>query len=104
MPCLCASKKLSATNISEADMELLIAQAMEFLRIDKAIETAKQLCPDAGAAMFAGYKVNNTSEDRHLLMVVLTDLPERLELFLTNSFSLPTMREEFPGNKTGSVK
>eukprot|EP00978_Attheya_sp_CCMP212_P011588 scaffold28668_cov45-Attheya_sp.AAC.1 len=64
----------------------------------------KVQCPDAGAAMFAGYKVNNTSEDRELLMVTLTDLPERLELFLTNSFSLPTMSEEFAGNNTGSVK
>eukprot|EP00978_Attheya_sp_CCMP212_P028672 scaffold99683_cov65-Attheya_sp.AAC.1 len=64
----------------------------------------KVQCPDAGAAMFAGYKVSNTSEDRQLLMLTLTDLPERLELFLTNSFSLPTMSEEFPGNKTGSVK
>eukprot|EP00978_Attheya_sp_CCMP212_P046074 scaffold372903_cov51-Attheya_sp.AAC.1 len=64
----------------------------------------KVQCPDAGAAMFAGYKVSNASEDRQLLMVVLTDLPERLELFLTNSFSLPTMSEEFAGNKTGSVK
>eukprot|EP00978_Attheya_sp_CCMP212_P029735 scaffold106723_cov53-Attheya_sp.AAC.1 len=64
----------------------------------------KVQCPDAGAAMFAGYKVSNTSEDRQLIMVVLTDLPERLELFLTNSFSLPTMSEEFPGNKTGYVK
>eukprot|EP00978_Attheya_sp_CCMP212_P025516 scaffold82227_cov58-Attheya_sp.AAC.1 len=61
-------------------------------------------CPDAGAAMFAGYKVSNTYEDMQLLMVTLTDLPERLELFLTNSFSLPTMSEEFAGNKTGSVK
>jgi hypothetical protein len=64
----------------------------------------KVQCPDAGAAMFAGYTVSNTSEDRQLLMVTLTDLPERLELFLTNSFSLPTMSEEFAGNKTGSVK
>eukprot|EP00978_Attheya_sp_CCMP212_P011452 scaffold28246_cov75-Attheya_sp.AAC.3 len=64
----------------------------------------KVQCPDAGAAMFAGYKVSNTSEDMQLFMVALTDLPERLELFLTNSFSLPTMSEEFPGNKTGSVK
>eukprot|EP00978_Attheya_sp_CCMP212_P013484 scaffold33913_cov38-Attheya_sp.AAC.2 len=64
----------------------------------------KVQCPDAGAAMFTGYKVSNTYEDMQLLMVVLTDLPERLELFLTNSFSLPTMSEEFPGNKTGSVK
>ena len=64
----------------------------------------KVQCPDAGAAMFAGYTVSNTSEDRQLLLVTLTDLPERLELFLTNSFTLPTMREEFPGNKTGSVK
>eukprot|EP00978_Attheya_sp_CCMP212_P017558 scaffold46931_cov60-Attheya_sp.AAC.2 len=64
----------------------------------------KVQCPDAGAAMFAGYKVSSTSEDRQLLMVTLIDLPERLELFLTNSFSLPTMSEEFPGNKTGSVK
>eukprot|EP00978_Attheya_sp_CCMP212_P015052 scaffold38696_cov80-Attheya_sp.AAC.1 len=64
----------------------------------------KVQCPDSGAAMFTGYKVSNTSEDRQLLMVTLTDLPERLELFLTNSFSLPTMSEEFPGNKTGSVK
>eukprot|EP00978_Attheya_sp_CCMP212_P030617 scaffold113175_cov53-Attheya_sp.AAC.1 len=64
----------------------------------------KVQCPDAGAAMFAGYKVSNISEDRQLVMVTLTDLPERLELFLTNSFSLPTMSEEFPGNKTGSVK
>eukprot|EP00978_Attheya_sp_CCMP212_P005217 scaffold11583_cov45-Attheya_sp.AAC.4 len=61
-------------------------------------------CPDAGAVMFAGYKVSNTSEDRQLLMVTLTDLPERLELFLTNGFSLSAMSEEFPGNKTGSVK
>jgi hypothetical protein len=67
--------------------------------------TPKVQCPDAGAAMFAGYKVSNTSEDRQLLlMVTLTDLPERLELFLTNSFSLPTMNEEFSGNNTGSVK
>eukprot|EP00978_Attheya_sp_CCMP212_P041217 scaffold233396_cov33-Attheya_sp.AAC.1 len=29
---------------------------------------AKVQCPDAGAAMFAGYKVSNTSEDRRLLM------------------------------------
>eukprot|EP00978_Attheya_sp_CCMP212_P007310 scaffold16956_cov73-Attheya_sp.AAC.3 len=65
---------------------------------------SKVQCPEAGAAMFAGYKVSNTSEDRQLLMVALSDLPERLELFLTNSFSLPTMSEEFPGNKTGSVK
>eukprot|EP00978_Attheya_sp_CCMP212_P021879 scaffold64308_cov64-Attheya_sp.AAC.3 len=64
----------------------------------------KVQCPDAGSAMFAGYKVSNTSEDRQLLMVTLTDLPERLELFLTNSFSLPTMSEKFAGNKTGSVK
>jgi hypothetical protein len=64
----------------------------------------KVQCPDPGAVMFAGYKVSNTSEDRQLLMVTLTDLPERLELFLTNSFSLPTMSEEFAGNKTGSVK
>eukprot|EP00978_Attheya_sp_CCMP212_P038299 scaffold188564_cov37-Attheya_sp.AAC.1 len=65
----------------------------------------KVQCPDGGAAMFAGYKVSNTSEDMQLLlMVTLTALPERLELFLTNSFSLPTMSEEFPGNKTGSVK
>eukprot|EP00978_Attheya_sp_CCMP212_P001192 scaffold2483_cov85-Attheya_sp.AAC.1 len=65
----------------------------------------KVQCPDAGAAMFAGYKVSNTSEDRQLLlMVTLADLPERLELFLTNSFSLPTMSEEFAGNETGSVK
>jgi len=65
----------------------------------------KVQCPDAGAAMFAGYKVSNTSEDRQLLlMVTLTDLPERLELFLTNSFSLPTMSEVFAGNNTGSVK
>jgi hypothetical protein len=66
--------------------------------------TRKVQCPDAGAAMFAGYTVSNTSEDRQLLLVTLTDLPERLELFLTNSFSLPTMNEEFAGNKTGSVK
>eukprot|EP00978_Attheya_sp_CCMP212_P001642 scaffold3352_cov47-Attheya_sp.AAC.4 len=66
--------------------------------------TPKVQCPEAGAAMFAGYKVSNTSEDRQLLMVTLTNLPERLELFLTNSLSLPTMREEFAGNKTGSVK
>eukprot|EP00978_Attheya_sp_CCMP212_P029544 scaffold105186_cov58-Attheya_sp.AAC.1 len=39
----------------------------------------KVQCPDAGSAMFAGYKVSNTSEDRQLLMVSLTDLPERLE-------------------------
>eukprot|EP00978_Attheya_sp_CCMP212_P021027 scaffold60954_cov52-Attheya_sp.AAC.1 len=39
----------------------------------------KVQCPDAGAAMFAGYKVSNTSKDRQLLMVTLTDLPERLE-------------------------
>eukprot|EP00978_Attheya_sp_CCMP212_P042107 scaffold251260_cov46-Attheya_sp.AAC.1 len=64
----------------------------------------KVQCPDAGAAMFVGYKVSNTSDDRQLLMVTLTNLPERLELFLTNSFSLPTMSEEFAGNKTGSVK
>ena len=64
----------------------------------------KVQCPDAGAAMFAGYTVSNTSEDRELLMVTLTDLPERLELFLTNSFSLPTMSEVFAGNNTGSVK
>eukprot|EP00978_Attheya_sp_CCMP212_P005773 scaffold12887_cov65-Attheya_sp.AAC.1 len=64
----------------------------------------KVQCPNAGAVMFAGYKVSNTSEDRQLLMVTLTDLSERLELFLTNSFSLPTMSEEFPGNNTGSVK
>eukprot|EP00978_Attheya_sp_CCMP212_P013324 scaffold33464_cov56-Attheya_sp.AAC.1 len=64
----------------------------------------KVQCPDAGAAMFAGYKVSNTSEDIQLFMVTLTDLPERLELFLTNSFSLPTMSEEFARNKTGSVK
>eukprot|EP00978_Attheya_sp_CCMP212_P001360 scaffold2850_cov84-Attheya_sp.AAC.1 len=65
----------------------------------------KVRCPDAGAAMFVGYKVSNTSEDRQLLlMVTLIELPERLELFLTNSFSLPTMSEEFAGNKTGSVK
>jgi hypothetical protein len=64
----------------------------------------KVQCPDAGAAMFAGYKVSNASEDRQLLMVTLTNLPERLELFLTNSFSLPTMSEEFTGNNTGSVK
>jgi hypothetical protein len=64
----------------------------------------KVQCPDAGAAMFAGYTVRNTSDDRQLLLVTLTDLPERLELFLTNSFSLPTMSEEFSGNKTGSVK
>eukprot|EP00978_Attheya_sp_CCMP212_P023070 scaffold69905_cov31-Attheya_sp.AAC.1 len=62
----------------------------------------KVQCPDAGAAMFA--KVSNTSKDRQLLMVTLSNLPERLELFLTNSFSLPTMSEEFAGNKTGSVK
>eukprot|EP00978_Attheya_sp_CCMP212_P005024 scaffold11090_cov87-Attheya_sp.AAC.1 len=62
----------------------------------------KVQCPDAGAAMFVGYTVSNTSEDRQLLlMVALTDLPERLELFLTNSFSLPTMSGI---NKTGSVK
>jgi hypothetical protein len=66
--------------------------------------TPKVQCPDAGAVMFAGYEVSNTSEDRELLMVALTDLPERLELFLTNSFSLPTMSEEFAGNNTGSVK
>eukprot|EP00978_Attheya_sp_CCMP212_P035944 scaffold159417_cov54-Attheya_sp.AAC.1 len=64
----------------------------------------KVRCPDAGAAMFAGYKVSNTSKDRQFLMVTLTNLPERLELFLTNSFSLPTMSEEFSGNNTGSVK
>eukprot|EP00978_Attheya_sp_CCMP212_P015050 scaffold38691_cov36-Attheya_sp.AAC.3 len=64
----------------------------------------KVQCPDAGAAMFAGYKVSNTSEDIQLLMVTLTNLPERLELFLTNSFSLPTMSEEFARNNTGSVK
>eukprot|EP00978_Attheya_sp_CCMP212_P034651 scaffold146269_cov58-Attheya_sp.AAC.1 len=64
----------------------------------------KVQCPDAGAAIFAGYKVSNTSDDRQLLMVTLTNLPERLELFLTNSFSLPTMSKEFAGNKTGSVK
>jgi hypothetical protein len=64
----------------------------------------KVQCPGAGAAMFAGFKVSNTSEDRHLFMVTLSDLPERLELFLTNSFSLPTMSEEFVRNKTGSVK
>eukprot|EP00978_Attheya_sp_CCMP212_P026706 scaffold88369_cov72-Attheya_sp.AAC.2 len=66
--------------------------------------TPKVQCPDTGAAMFAGFKVSNTSEDRQLFMVTLTDLPERLELFLTNSFSLPTMSEVFAGNKTGSVK
>eukprot|EP00978_Attheya_sp_CCMP212_P026668 scaffold88203_cov31-Attheya_sp.AAC.1 len=68
----------------------------------------KVQCPDdAGAAMFAGYiGVSNTSKDMQLLMVTLTNLPENLELFLTNSFSLPTMSEdeEFPGNNTGSVK
>eukprot|EP00978_Attheya_sp_CCMP212_P003507 scaffold7233_cov63-Attheya_sp.AAC.6 len=64
----------------------------------------KVQCPDAGAVMFAGYKVSNTSEDRQLFVVTLTDLPERLELFLTNSFSLPTMSEAFAGNNTGSVK
>mmetsp|Transcript_1652 Transcript_1652/g.2930 ORF Transcript_1652/g.2930 Transcript_1652/m.2930 type:complete len:88 (-) Transcript_1652:1334-1597(-) len=37
-------------------------------------------------------------------MVTQTDLPERLKLFLTNSFSLPTMSEEFVGNNTWSVK
>eukprot|EP00978_Attheya_sp_CCMP212_P028256 scaffold97156_cov35-Attheya_sp.AAC.1 len=51
----------------------------------------KVQCPNAGAAMFVGYKVSNTSKDRQFLMVTLTNLPERLELFLTNSFSLPTM-------------
>jgi hypothetical protein len=67
--------------------------------------TPKVQCPDAGAAMFAGYKVSNTSEDSQLLLLVtLTDLPERLELFLTNSFTLPTMSEVFAGNNTGSVK
>eukprot|EP00978_Attheya_sp_CCMP212_P039510 scaffold206206_cov39-Attheya_sp.AAC.1 len=30
--------------------------------------TPKVQCPDAGAAMFAGYKVSKTSDDRHLLM------------------------------------
>eukprot|EP00978_Attheya_sp_CCMP212_P019057 scaffold52916_cov58-Attheya_sp.AAC.1 len=67
----------------------------------------KVQCPDTGAAMFAGYKVSNTSESKDrqlLLMVTLADLPEKLELFLTNSFSLPTMSEEFAANKTGSVK
>eukprot|EP00978_Attheya_sp_CCMP212_P033140 scaffold132440_cov66-Attheya_sp.AAC.1 len=64
----------------------------------------KVQCPDAGAAMFAGYKVSNTHEDSQLFLVTLTDLPERLELFLTNSFSLPTMSEEFAGNNTGSLK
>jgi hypothetical protein len=64
----------------------------------------KVQCPDAGAAMFAGYTVSNTSGIRQLFMVTLTDLPERLELFLTNSFSLPTMSEEFAKNATGSVK
>jgi hypothetical protein len=64
----------------------------------------KVQCPGTGAAMFAGFKVSNTSEDRQLFMVTLADLPERLELFLTNSFSLSTMSEEFAGNKTGSVK
>eukprot|EP00978_Attheya_sp_CCMP212_P047875 scaffold442764_cov59-Attheya_sp.AAC.1 len=67
--------------------------------------TPKVQCPDAGAAMFAGYKVSNTSDDRQLLlMVALVDLPERLELFLMNSFTLPTMSEEFAGNKMGFVK
>eukprot|EP00978_Attheya_sp_CCMP212_P023992 scaffold74676_cov27-Attheya_sp.AAC.1 len=167
----CARKKLGA-NLSEAEMELLITQAMEFLRIDNTVETVKRLvkmaasnaavagavsatsvvtvdrirwafvgavvlmttilspipfiinknkpipspspyltitpkvqCPGAGAAMFAGYKVSNTSDDRQLLlMVTLVDLPERLELFLMNSFTLPTMSEEFAGNKMGSVK
>jgi hypothetical protein len=64
----------------------------------------KVKCPDTGAAMFAGFKASNTSEDTQLLMVTLSDLPERLELFLTNSFSLPTTSEEFAGDKTGSVK
>eukprot|EP00978_Attheya_sp_CCMP212_P006137 scaffold13834_cov31-Attheya_sp.AAC.1 len=68
--------------------------------------TPKVQCPDAGAAMFAGYKVSNTTSDGRqlLLMVALVDLPERLELFLMNSFTLPTMSEEFAGNKMGSVK
>jgi hypothetical protein len=63
----------------------------------------KVQCPDAGAAMFAGYKVSNTSEseDSQLFLVTLTDLPERLELFLTSSFNLLTMSEEFTGNKLG---
>eukprot|EP00978_Attheya_sp_CCMP212_P019661 scaffold55321_cov75-Attheya_sp.AAC.2 len=166
----CARKKLGA-NLSEAEIELLVAHAMGFLHMDNTVQTAKRLvkiaasnaavigavsarsvvtviggtgvavaaavlihtvlnpvyivrnmnkptpspspyptitpkvqCPDAGAAMFVGYKISNTSEDMQLLMVTLTDLPERLELFVTNSFSLPTMNEEFTGNNTGSMK
>jgi hypothetical protein len=68
--------------------------------------TPKIQCPDAGAAMFTGYKISPISEDRQILMVALTGIHERLELFFTNTniFGLPTMSEEFIGNNTGSVK
>eukprot|EP00978_Attheya_sp_CCMP212_P038228 scaffold187514_cov29-Attheya_sp.AAC.2 len=42
IPRTCARKKLGA-NLSEAEIELLIAQAMEFLLIHSAVETAKRL-------------------------------------------------------------
>jgi hypothetical protein len=61
-------------------------------------------CPDSGSAMFTGYKMSNTSENGQLLLVTLVELPENLELFLTNSFGLPTASDEFFGNQTASAK
>jgi hypothetical protein len=61
-------------------------------------------CPDSASAMFSGYKMSNTSENGQLLLVTLVDLPENLELFLTNSFGLPTASDDFFGNQTASAK
>jgi hypothetical protein len=72
---------------------------------DPDITLSKVPCPDSGSAMFTGYKISsNTSENGQLLMVALVELPENLELFLINSFELPTASNDFFGNQTAPAQ
>eukprot|EP00978_Attheya_sp_CCMP212_P036363 scaffold164236_cov58-Attheya_sp.AAC.1 len=50
MPLPCARKKLGA-NLSEAEIELLVAQAMGFLQIDNTVEAAELLADCATASL-----------------------------------------------------
>jgi hypothetical protein len=62
-------------------------------------------CPKQGSAMFAGYRASHASDESQLLMLALDELPEGLELFLTNSFgNLTTESSSVIQNETGSVK
>jgi hypothetical protein len=51
MPLPCARKKLSEQNISEAEMELLVAQAMGFLHIDNTTKGVELLLDRAATSI-----------------------------------------------------